>query len=427
MKFLILPKKIFLTVFLALIALFLATGYFLILKKDKILEALSVQNFSLQNLSSASVSQFGIQVAKAEKLDVYKKALEDVFKKVQAKDDTWATIGDNEYLKIIFAEPLTKENDITIFAKIDGQDQEASGHKAEVYIEDGTKVAEFSEIKHGRSYKVLLTNLKTPQDTFYLKAVGNIAFDYVVDPTEAGISFNAGLSVSAGIEAPAGEWVCGDTLIDTRDSKTYDTVLIGNQCWMAQNINVGTKIPAATRPQGTSCASASDIHKYCQEDNDANCTIYGGLYDLAQTICGATGCNGTGAAPNDDCASPIQGICPAGWHIPSHYEFTTLERAVCTSDTCATDFPYDESTGGFFGTNEGAELKSGGSSGFNALLAGYSASGHTLSLGERCYFWSSSQTNGAWDRYLDSRYTTVGRYDSAMFYGFSIRCIKDAD
>ena len=39
-----------------------------------------------------------------------------------------------------------------------------------------------------------------------------------------------------------------------------------------------------------------------------------------------------------------QGICPAGWHIPTHDQFTTLERSVCTSGSCATDFPYDITT-----------------------------------------------------------------------------------
>jgi len=41
-------------------------------------------------------------------------------------------------------------------------------------------------------------------------------------------------------------WTCGSTLIDSRDSKTYNTILIGTQCWMQQNLNFGTKIIATT-------------------------------------------------------------------------------------------------------------------------------------------------------------------------------------
>jgi len=415
MKFLILPKKIFLTVFLALIALFLATGYFLIFKKDKILEALSVQNFSLQNLSPASVSQFGVNIIKAEKLDEDKNQVEDVFKKVQAKDNVWAVVGSNEYLKMTFAKPLTKENDITIFAKIDGENQEVPGNKVEVYTEDNTKIAEFAEIKHARSYKVVLANLKTPTNTFYLKVIGNIAFDYVVDPAEAGIAFTGGMQFSTGVDIIK-PWACGDTLTDSRDNKTYATILIGTQCWMAENLNVGTKLFVASYPQGTNCDTASAIQKYCQADSDANCTTYGGLYEWNQAMCGST-------------TAGAKGICPTGWHIPTHDEITTLERAVCTSGTCATDFPFDASTEGDRGTDEGTKLKAGGSSGFNNLLGGSSYNGHFASLEWMGYFWSSLQSDStfAWYRDLWSGDAQIGRHLTSKANGLSIRCVKDAD
>ncbi|MCX6266484.1 MAG: hypothetical protein NTW16_03900, partial [Bacteroidetes bacterium] len=66
---------------------------------------------------------------------------------------------------------------------------------------------------------------------------------------------------------------CGNQIVDTRDGKIYNTVLIGNQCWMAQNLNIGTKItgPGFQTNNGT-------IEKWCHNDNDASCAIYGGLY-----------------------------------------------------------------------------------------------------------------------------------------------------
>ncbi|MBU2568318.1 MAG: hypothetical protein KJ967_06065 [Elusimicrobia bacterium] len=209
-------------------------------------------------------------------------------------------------------------------------------------------------------------------------------------------------------------WTCGaDSLTDTRDSKTYATVLIGSQCWMAENINVGT-LTAGAGDQGADCPSASEIEKYCYSDNESNCTTYGGLYQWDQTMCGGT-------------SAGAQGICPLGWHIPTHDEFTTLELAVCTSGTCATDFPYDTSTTGWRGTNEGTKLKSGGSSGFNGLLSGYRGPDGSFSLlSSYGDFWSSVQSgSSAWRRILGSGFATVYRVTGSKAYGFSVRCLKD--
>ena len=208
-------------------------------------------------------------------------------------------------------------------------------------------------------------------------------------------------------------WTCGDNFTDSRDSKTYSTVLIGSQCWMAENINVGT-LTAGAGNQGTDCSSASAIDKYCYSDNESNCTTYGGLYQWDQAMCGGTTAGG-------------QGICPLGWHMPTHDEFTTLERAVCASGTCATDFPYDTSTTGWRGTNEGTKLKSGGDSGFAGLLAGSrEASGSFNYLSSYGYFWSSVQSgSNAWRRSLGSGYATVNRDAISKAYGFSVRCLKN--
>ncbi|MDP3883094.1 MAG: FISUMP domain-containing protein, partial [Candidatus Staskawiczbacteria bacterium] len=208
-------------------------------------------------------------------------------------------------------------------------------------------------------------------------------------------------------------WTCGDTLTDTRDAKTYTTVLIGSQCWMAENINVGT-LTAGANSQGTDCPSASEIEKYCYSDTESNCTTYGGLYQWNQTMCGSTTAGATG-------------ICPTGWHIPTHDEYTTLELAACTSESCATDFPYDITTTGYRGTNEGTTLKTVSASTFSGLLAGfrypYGVFGASGSYG---YFWSSLQSGSyAWERDLGSGSAQVHRDINDKALGFSVRCIKD--
>ncbi|MDP3883147.1 MAG: FISUMP domain-containing protein [Candidatus Staskawiczbacteria bacterium] len=235
----------------------------------------------------------------------------------------------------------------------------------------------------------------------------------------------------------ASSWACGDALVDLRDSKVYSTVQIGTQCWMAENLNVGTLITSCTngylgvctsggdsvQNQGTDCSSGAAIEKYCHSDSEANCTTYGGLYQWSQMMCGSTTAGATG-------------ICPTGWHIPTHDEITTLERSVCSlyepvSSTCATDFPVDTSTTGYRGTNEGTKLQPGGNSGFNGPLIGYrNTSGSFFSMfGYIDMFgslWSSSESGvSAWNRNLSSGVGTVNRVVSGKDYGFSVRCIKD--
>ena len=219
-------------------------------------------------------------------------------------------------------------------------------------------------------------------------------------------------------------WACGNPLVDSRDSKSYATVLIGNQCWMKQNMNIGTICTADQTDNQT-------VEKYCYNNTIANCDLNnnpnyypdGGLYQWAEAMQYAASCNGTGAPPNDKCVTPVQGICPTGWHIPSHYELTTLERNVGSNPSA---FPYNTSILGWLGTNEGTNLKPEGSSGFEGNLAGFRyTDGSFGSRGTSAYVWSSLESASAWTRGLLSGYATVDRYYLDEALGFSVRCLKD--
>lgn len=242
--------------------------------------------------------------------------------------------------------------------------------------------------------------------------------DTFTDETKIAISTN--ITVSGGqVKLSVIPWACGDALVDSRDSKSYSTVSIGSQCWMAQHINVGTLIAGA----GNQTDNAT-IEKYCYGNTESNCTSDGGLYQWAETMQYAASCNGTGAPPDDACSTPVQGICPADWHIPSHYEYTTLEKNVGSNPGA---FPYDTTTTGWLGTNEGMNLKVGGSSGFEGLLAGYrSTDGSFSGRGAYAFVWSSLESGGdAWRRHLYSGNATVLRNAANELYGFSARCLKD--
>lgn len=210
-------------------------------------------------------------------------------------------------------------------------------------------------------------------------------------------------------------FACGKAQVHDVDYNYYDTIQIGTQCWMKQNMRVGTRISGATNQTNN-----STIEKWCYSNTDSNCTSNdpnvpdGGLYQWNEAMQYST-------------TPGAQGICPSGWHIPTHDEFTTLERSLCTSGTCSTDFPYDTTTTGYRGTTEGTKLQPGGTSGLNFNLAGNGFSGSFFNRGSFGNFWSSSESGAvAWYRVVDSASAQVYRTTNFKSYGFSVRCLKDS-
>jgi len=206
-------------------------------------------------------------------------------------------------------------------------------------------------------------------------------------------------------------FACGTPFTDSRNSKTYNTVLIGSQCWMKENLDYDNGCSSKTWVDNTDVG-------WCGYYTGGPFTNEGLLYQWSAAMATTSG---------------TPGICPLGWHVPSHDEFTTLERAVCTSETCATDFPYDNETQGDMGTDEGSKLStltSGGtnSSGFTALLPGCrSVDGSFNDRSSNALLWSKSayDSSSAWFRFLTSGCATVIRLTYSEAYAFSVRCLKD--
>ncbi len=213
------------------------------------------------------------------------------------------------------------------------------------------------------------------------------------------LSSTATVSVSVDEAPPAG---CPPTLVDPRDGKEYATIEIGEQCWMAENLNIGDRINGNQTPSDN-----GSIEKYCYDDSETNCDTYGGLYMWNELMEYTT-------------TEGAQGICPDGWHVPTDSEWMMMEVALGMS--------YEDATStGLRGTDEGAKLRVGGSSGFEAMLAGYRNSGGDFSSldGYATFFTSSPSSNLAWSRYLFNNMDQVMRnkYDKSMSY--SLRCLKD--
>ena len=215
---------------------------------------------------------------------------------------------------------------------------------------------------------------------------------------------------------------CSGSITDTRDNKTYKTVQIGTQCWMAQNLNVGIAIP------GEVSQTPGIIEKYCygydRNNNDSsNCNTYGGLY-LWDHMMGYDTSRINAPGP--------RGICPIGWHLPTDNEWTCLEKTLSGSATAGGKLKKD--TVLWTTPNTGAT----NSSGFTALPGGYRTFiGSFGGQGNSGFWWTATEIPDqnidktiAWHRDLFYNSVGVGHYpsipmNSKALSGFSVRCVKD--
>jgi len=201
---------------------------------------------------------------------------------------------------------------------------------------------------------------------------------------------------------------CGQSFKDLRDGKVYTTVQIGTQCWMAQNLNIGNKIDGSG--EQTNNSPTPIIEKYCNDNNESNCDIYGGLYQWDEMMQYST-------------TSGVQGICPTGWHVPTDAEWATLITFL-GGESVAGGKMKETGTTHWNGYNTGAT----NSSGFTALPGGYRAtSGLYYTTGWNCTLWSSTQnsTTDAWNRILNENSAYVYRDWHTKGFGFSVRCVRD--
>ncbi|NUN10847.1 MAG: hypothetical protein HUU54_16855 [Ignavibacteriaceae bacterium] len=193
--------------------------------------------------------------------------------------------------------------------------------------------------------------------------------------------------------------VCGGVTTVYHEGKAYNTVAIGAQCWLRENINAGTRINGSQNMSNNGI-----LEKYCYLDNEANCDIYGGLYQWNEAM-------------RYTLTPGAQGICPLGWHIPTETEYRTLAATVINN---GNDL---KSIGQGIGNGQGTNA-----SGFSALLAGYRfVDGSYNTLGEFAYFGSSSEHNSGAGKvmYLVHNASGIVHSDLAKTYGLSIRCLKN--
>jgi len=229
-----------------------------------------------------------------------------------------------------------------------------------------------------------------------------------------------------------------NTLLDYRDSKVYKTVTIEipeknySETWMAQNLNYAyTGIPFSVIENGET--DTSDSTSWCVGDNGeskGDCSTYGRLYTWAAAIDSVALADDGFTCGNDKkcdrltaealAANPIQGICPAGWHLPSSAEWLALQGAI-GDKTAASAL---KSASGWNGDGNGID-----SYGFSALPAGYRMPvAKYEGVGISGYFWTSTQYEDNLQRAFyfyvkKSSNSGIGGY--TKYYGRSVRCIKN--
>ena len=179
--------------------------------------------------------------------------------------------------------------------------------------------------------------------------------------------------------------------------KAYNTVLIGNQCWLKENLNVGTLIQV-----NQNASNNGVIEKYCYDNDPSNCNIYGGLYLWDEVMQYSTN-------------EGAQGICPSGWHLPTKAEFEAL--ITLANDSSDGLLEVGQRTGA---TN---------STGFSALLAGHRRDNSVFFPPYYAHFWSSLKFDGANSYYLLIDYPNDGSVSATSYlpnaFGLQIRCVKN--
>ncbi len=207
------------------------------------------------------------------------------------------------------------------------------------------------------------------------------------------------------------------------DGNVYQTVQIGDQLWMAENLKVthyrnGDAIPTGYSASEWTILSTSAYAVY--NDDESNADTYGYLYNWYAV---------------DD----SRNIAPEGWHVPTDEEWMELEMALGMSESEAN------SSGSYRGTDQGSQLAGRadlwmdgdlennaefGTSGFTVLPGGYRhIDGNYNFMGDDGCFWPSTETSSTTARYriVSYVYSGVGRYNYYKQLGFSVRCVRDVD
>ena len=252
-------------------------------------------------------------------------------------------------------------------------------HSLEEIFGLGSSSSEEEEYSSSSLRQSSSSHLNSSSEEEPLSSSSNSSSDISSSNSSSNISSS---SSRLGTASSSSQQQSGDrgTFTDTRNNKTYKTTRIGTQNWMAENLNIETG------------------NSVCYNNDQANCTKYGRLYDWATAM----------------------EACPSDWHLPSNEEWEELLHYADGTSRAAS--PYKSETAG-------KRLKTTGTDdlGFSAVLGGYRYNGSFSRLNLIGDWWTSTATTttNAYRRFMSSTADFVDySSDSKSSYLFSVRCLQ---
>ncbi|SHK47920.1 fibrobacter succinogenes major paralogous domain-containing protein [Fibrobacter sp. UWEL] len=207
---------------------------------------------------------------------------------------------------------------------------------------------------------------------------------------------------------------------DERDGQVYKSVKIGDQVWMAENLNYAYVVPTAEW----------DSSSFCYDDELDNCAKYGRLYlwSAAMDSAAVFSESGRGCGFGVECNPNgiVRGVCPEGWHLPSSEEWYALHSSVGGYLTAGKML---RTTSDWHNNSNGTDGNGTNAYGFSVYPSGYR---HVNSvfysrLGYDAHFWMAdewSKTNASYEELVYGYDYTTGDADPKNL-GYSVRCLMD--
>ena len=193
-----------------------------------------------------------------------------------------------------------------------------------------------------------------------------------------------------------------ETFTDARDGEVYTVTTVGKQVWMGENLRYADSVETP----------ALKGSMFCWQGAPENCKTMGALY-LWSAVVGETAEN-CGYEVDCKVAEPVRGICPEGFHVPSHREWQALQSFIGNSGVSK-----------LFAKPQGADLY-----GFGAIPTGEVDLRYDdlkFASETAAHYWSSTERSvkSSYTWYITNQKFDGQEYDKRM--GFAVRCIKDAE
>ena len=220
----------------------------------------------------------------------------------------------------------------------------------------------------------------------------------------------------------------GTPTVDDVDGNTYNTVQIGEQCWMKENLKT-TKYADGTDVKSSGSTATTEANWYYPNNKSSNKDAYGLLYNWKAVM--------QNYGSSDGNPSGVQGVCPNGWHVPSDAEWTQLTNYVSSQSkyVCGSNKAYiARALAATSGWNNysgncyiGNDQASNNATGFSAVPAGDYVGSYS-NFTSAAFFWSTTDNGDSFAYGRDFYYydAAVNRNDDyEKGFAFSVRCLKN--